>query len=97
CFQCHAPIKPEDTRAHVGQHILRAMYAVDELLYEKVALSTPCGFCGRTGCEIDILKNGKTLKAASNCIRQHSFAYGHAKKYSAATPCTNVPVQCELC
>ncbi|KAJ7029666.1 hypothetical protein C8F04DRAFT_881043, partial [Mycena alexandri] len=26
-----------------------------------------------------------------------SFSYGHAKKYSAATPSTNVPIGCELC
>ncbi|KAJ7852438.1 hypothetical protein B0H13DRAFT_2398611 [Mycena leptocephala] len=35
--------------------------------------------------------------ASSGCKRQHSFAYGHAKKYSAATPSTNVPLACVLC
>ncbi|KAJ7605499.1 hypothetical protein DFH06DRAFT_1384981 [Mycena polygramma] len=98
CFQCHAYIKPEDARSHVGGHILLAVRGVQEpLLYEQVGLPNPCGFCGRTGCNVDVLKKGKALKAVSECSRQHPFAYGHAKKYSAATPSTNVPVICALC
>ncbi|KAJ7861921.1 hypothetical protein B0H13DRAFT_1638936 [Mycena leptocephala] len=98
CYQCHAELKPEDARAHVGAHILRAMRGVKEpLLSKQVSLPDPCGFCGRSGCSVDIEKNGKTLKASSGCKRQHSFAYGHAKKYSAATPSTNVPLACVLC
>ncbi|KAJ6616226.1 hypothetical protein B0H10DRAFT_1799812, partial [Mycena sp. CBHHK59/15] len=27
----------------------------------------------------------------------HSFSYGHTKKYSVTTPCTNVPLFCTLC
>ncbi|KAJ7736281.1 hypothetical protein B0H16DRAFT_1326584 [Mycena metata] len=98
CFQCHQLIKPEDARAHVGGHIIRATSGVQEtLLVERIALPDPCGFCGRSGCSVDIEKNGKTLKATSSCPRQHAFAYGHAKKYSVATPCTNVPIICALC
>ncbi|KAK7020893.1 hypothetical protein R3P38DRAFT_2476307, partial [Favolaschia claudopus] len=37
------------------------------------------------------------LDYASSCSRAHSFSYGHRKKYSAATPCTNVPIFCLLC
>ncbi|KAJ7657436.1 hypothetical protein DFH06DRAFT_1090907 [Mycena polygramma] len=98
CFQCHAYIKPDDARSHVGGHILLAICGVQEpLLAEQVALPDPCGFCGRSGCKTDVVKKGKALKAVSECSRQHSFAYGHAKKYSAATPSTNVPIICELC
>lgn len=63
----------------------------------QVELPNPCGFCGRAGCGVDMVKSGKTFKTTSSCLRQHPFAYGHAKKYSAATPSTNVPVACVLC
>ncbi|KAJ7079589.1 hypothetical protein B0H15DRAFT_787927 [Mycena belliarum] len=98
CFQCHLLIKPDDARAHVGEHILRAMRGVREpLLYEQVRRTLPCGFCGRSGCSVEMVKSGKTFKITSRCARQHPFAYGHAKKYSAATPSTNVPIACVLC
>ncbi|KAJ7468107.1 hypothetical protein FB451DRAFT_1137242 [Mycena latifolia] len=98
CFQCHSLIKPDESRAHVGEHILRALRGVREQnLYEPVALPNPCGFCGRAGCNIEMIKSGRSFKVTSSCMRQHSFAYGPAKKYSAATPSTNVPVICELC
>ncbi|KAJ7477582.1 hypothetical protein FB451DRAFT_1032912 [Mycena latifolia] len=98
CYQCHVLIKPDEARAHVGGHILRAMRGVKEQdLHERVSLANPCGFCGRADCAVDIVKSGKTYKTTSTCIRQHPFAYGHAKKYSAATPSTNVPISCELC
>ncbi|KAJ7041428.1 hypothetical protein C8F04DRAFT_947209 [Mycena alexandri] len=93
CFQCHLLIKPEDARAHVSVHILRAMCNVREPdLHEQVALPNPCGFCGRTGCGVEITKAGKSFRITSTCFRQHAFAYGFAKKYS-----TNVPIACELC
>ncbi|KAJ7772448.1 hypothetical protein B0H16DRAFT_1214391, partial [Mycena metata] len=38
-----------------------------------------------------------TPKCSSTCPRSHAFSYGHAKKYSANTPCTNVPTFCTLC
>jgi hypothetical protein len=63
----------------------------------QIALPDPCGFCGRAGCKVEVKKSGKTLKTTSSCLRQHPFAYGHAKKYSAATPSTNVPIPCILC
>ncbi|KAJ7613805.1 hypothetical protein B0H17DRAFT_1153078 [Mycena rosella] len=57
CFQCHSLIKPDESRAHVGQHILRAMRCVREpRLIEKVALPDPCGFCGRAGCGVKMIK-----------------------------------------
>ncbi|KAK7006523.1 hypothetical protein R3P38DRAFT_3213818 [Favolaschia claudopus] len=98
CFQCRIEIKGDDARAHVGAHIIRAIHGIKEsLLHEEVVLPNPCGFCGRAGCLVDIEKNGQTLKATSACSRQHTFTYGHAKKYSAATPSTNVPIFCALC
>ncbi|KAJ6560871.1 hypothetical protein DFH09DRAFT_1482499 [Mycena vulgaris] len=98
CFKCHVLIKPDECRAHVGAHILRAMHCVQEKdLYEQVALPNPCGFCGREGCGVETVKSGQSFKTTSTCTRLHPFSYGHAKKYSAATPSTNVPIPCELC
>jgi hypothetical protein len=60
----------------------------------------PCGFCGRGECEVDLsgLPNARqTPKCTSTCPRSHPFSYGHAKKYSANAPSTNVPVFCTLC
>ncbi|KAJ6609186.1 hypothetical protein B0H10DRAFT_1668745, partial [Mycena sp. CBHHK59/15] len=59
--------------------------------------SDPCGFCGRADCKVDVTISGKTMKATSTCTRQHQFSYGQAKRFSAATPSTNVPIPCVLC
>ncbi|KAK7012529.1 hypothetical protein R3P38DRAFT_2550268, partial [Favolaschia claudopus] len=60
----------------------------------------PCGHCGRGSCTSDLfgLPDARAApKLTSDCPRAHSFSYGHAKKYSANTPSTNVPVFCTLC
>ncbi|KAJ7101679.1 hypothetical protein C8R44DRAFT_528866, partial [Mycena epipterygia] len=62
----------------------------------QVVLPNPCGFCGHASCAVEITKSRRSFKTTSTCIHQHPFAYGHAKKYSAATPWTNVPIACEL-
>ncbi|KAJ7022046.1 hypothetical protein C8F04DRAFT_972033 [Mycena alexandri] len=101
CFQCHAWIKPEDARAHVGSHIFKSLHGISEPnLFERVHHTDPCGFCGRGGCSTDLsgLPTARaTPKCSSTCPRSHAFSYGHAKKYSANTPCTNVPMFCTLC
>ncbi|KAJ6607976.1 hypothetical protein B0H10DRAFT_1955815 [Mycena sp. CBHHK59/15] len=103
CYQCQLPIKPDESRSHVGVHIvgvhiLRAMRDRPEpKLVEKVMLPDPCGFCGRADCKVDVTISGKTMKATSTCTRQHQFSYGQAKRFSAATPSTNVPIPCVLC
>ncbi|KAJ7824429.1 hypothetical protein B0H13DRAFT_1658509, partial [Mycena leptocephala] len=101
CHQCHIFIKPEDARCHVGAHIFKSINGVSEPnLYEQVHPINPCGFCGRGECEVDLsgLPNARqTPKCTSTCPRSHPFSYGHAKKYSANAPSTNVPVFCTLC
>jgi hypothetical protein len=62
----------------------------------QVALPDPCGFCGRSGCSVDMVKSNKSFGATSSCIRQHPFSYGFAKKYSVAAPSTNIPISCAL-
>ncbi|KAJ6609777.1 hypothetical protein B0H10DRAFT_1651791, partial [Mycena sp. CBHHK59/15] len=101
CYQCQNWIRPEDARTHVGSHIFKSVNGVREAnLHEQVHQEKPCGFCGRGECEVDLtgLPTSKTTpKCTSNCPRAHSFSYGHAKKYSVTTPCTNVPLFCTLC
>ncbi|KAJ7432297.1 hypothetical protein B0H11DRAFT_1760724 [Mycena galericulata] len=100
CHQCHGLMKPEDARCHVGVHIFKSIKGVPEPdLYEKVHPNA-CGFCGRGACQTDLSghPNSRTApKFTSTCPRAHPFSYGHAKKYSATTPCTNVPIFCTLC
>ncbi|KAJ6598573.1 hypothetical protein B0H10DRAFT_1826258, partial [Mycena sp. CBHHK59/15] len=99
CHQCHLSIRPEDSRAHVGGHIICAIHGVRETdLYEQVVLPSPCRFCGCGNCQINITKNWKiTVKVTSSCPHQHKFSYSHAKKFSSQTPSTNVPVYYGLC
>ncbi|KAJ7488140.1 hypothetical protein FB451DRAFT_1167597 [Mycena latifolia] len=86
-WSCPVLIKPDETRAHVGGHILRAMRGVREQnLHERVSLPNPCGF------GVDIVRSDRTYRTTSTCMPQPVFAYGHAKKCSAATPSTNVPI-----
>ncbi|KAJ7633249.1 hypothetical protein FB45DRAFT_914726 [Roridomyces roridus] len=101
CYQCQVLIKPDEARNHVGGHILKSINGVrEDSLHEEVDTANPCGFCGRGNCEVDL--SGTTTskvapKVSSQCLRTHPFSMGHAKKYSATTPCTNVPVFCLLC
>ncbi|KAJ7253987.1 hypothetical protein C8J57DRAFT_1076553 [Mycena rebaudengoi] len=98
CYQCHLPIKRDDARAHAGGHILRAIRGFPEPgLFETVSTDDPCGFCGRSGCRVELSKAGKSFKMASTCARRHPISYGHAKKFSNKTPSTNIPVFCDLC
>ncbi|KAJ7264845.1 hypothetical protein C8J57DRAFT_1230606 [Mycena rebaudengoi] len=48
-------------------------------------------------CSVEMVKSNKSFNTTSSCIRQHPFSYGFAKKYSAATPSTNIPISCALC
>ncbi|KAK7015788.1 hypothetical protein R3P38DRAFT_2417163, partial [Favolaschia claudopus] len=101
CHQCHIMIKPDDARGHVGAHILKSIKGIREAnLYEQVHSENPCGYCGRGSCTSDLsgLPDARAApKLTSDCPRAHSFSYGHAKKYSANTPSTNVPIFCTLC
>ncbi|KAK7006881.1 hypothetical protein R3P38DRAFT_3213632 [Favolaschia claudopus] len=101
CYQCHLFIKPDDSWAHVGSHVFKSIKGItDPNLHEPVDSANPCGFCGRAGCQVDLSglpTSRATPKVTSSCVRAHPFSYGHRKKYSAATPCTNVPIFCTLC
>jgi len=57
----------------------------------------PCGFCGRRGCAITLVKTSSAFKPQSSCTFFHAFQLGTAQKYSKTSPCTNVPIICTLC
>jgi hypothetical protein len=61
----------------------------------------PCGTCGKStlqgNCAVTLTTNRGTLKIASTCPEFSLITYSSALKGSKTTPCTNVPVVCELC
>ncbi|KAJ6608018.1 hypothetical protein B0H10DRAFT_1816716, partial [Mycena sp. CBHHK59/15] len=63
-----------------------------------VADNYPCGFCGQaisgSNCTAGIA-GGK--KVNSSCPHSYPFQITAASKSSAAKPCTNVPMRCDLC
>ncbi|KAH9907697.1 uncharacterized protein B0H18DRAFT_865830, partial [Fomitopsis serialis] len=98
CYQCDRSVASDLLRTHVGEHILRAILGVQEpQLQERVHADYPCGFCGRTGCQISLTKTASSYHPVSGCPRAHKFSLASAKKYSARMPSTNVPLHCELC
>jgi len=61
----------------------------------------PCGTRGRStefgNCSISIASTPGTSKVTSTCPEFTTIKYATALSGSATTPCTNVPVACELC
>ena len=78
-------------RMHVGAHILSGN------------LKNACGFCGMIGkCYIDIIKGsgrGQTASEVpdSGCEYFEKFSIVAAGKGSKRSPCTNRPVECQVC
>lgn len=68
------------------------------VLHWKVGTVSPCGFCGRDGCTIQLLQHStKRFEVKSNCMYHYDFNYHAAAKSNATTPTTNVPLFCPLC
>lgn len=71
--------------------------------YIHMKVSTfPCGTCGKStstgSCAVTITKGrGGSSKVASSCPEFSGISYASALKGSTTTPCTNVPIICELC
>ncbi|KAL6302386.1 hypothetical protein BKA93DRAFT_737066 [Sparassis latifolia] len=101
--ECHfCGHTPDNWRAHIGMHILRAMRRVREVpaLREQVGSMMPCGFCGRSGnsnCAVTLKISSRTFKVECKCPFFLPFRYGFAEKGSEKTPCRNVPIICSLC
>jgi hypothetical protein len=75
------------------------MYA-SNLCHDQVG-AFPCGTCGRPttegNCMVTVTSSHGVLKISSKCPEFTGITYGSALKGSKTTPCTNVPVVCELC
>ncbi|EKM60333.1 uncharacterized protein PHACADRAFT_203559 [Phanerochaete carnosa HHB-10118-sp] len=103
CLQCGETLLKRNVRSHVGSHILRQVVSAPEgpNMKHTVHPSNPCGFCGRAGCDINLVKTdspaSKYTATTSNCPHAHSFSWNKARRFSSVMPCTNVPVQCLLC
>ncbi|KAI0067932.1 hypothetical protein BV25DRAFT_1911795 [Artomyces pyxidatus] len=99
CYQCHRKMDPKKARSHVGEHILRKLRNVEEVLHQPVADSFPCGFCGRSGlrgCDEVFLTKGNNPQALSHCPHFEKFQYRRAQQSSDTSPSTNVPILCSI-
>ena len=90
CKLCSTIIQKKKMRKHVGTHIL------------KDNLMDVCGFCGLSGCTIDIIRGSGRGKTASkvvsaNCEYMEKFSLTSTKKITKSSPCTNRPVTCPHC
>ena len=79
-------------RLHVAKHI-----------HSGNILADVCGFCG-TYCNSSLglqltsgSKSNGTYKTQSNCTYRKGFSMACCLKLSANNPCSNQPVECELC
>ncbi|EIW82638.1 hypothetical protein CONPUDRAFT_34306, partial [Coniophora puteana RWD-64-598 SS2] len=100
CFLCGKSLRSDESWLHSGGHILKAMQGViEDDLCEKVSIGHACGFCGKPSCASVRLEKTSTGRYTieSQCPRFHILQLASARKFSKATPCTNVPVQCMLC
>ena len=78
---------------HVAGHIVREEISAD---------MNRCGFCGRLGCQIALVKtsgNGtkKLLGQSSDCPYFVPHKLEWMKKSTKTCPSSNHPVQCPLC
>ena len=77
-------------RQHIGFHIIKG-----DILPEP----TTCGFCGLIGCHISIEKTtvGFLKPFSSDCKFYKPFNLKSSIKCTSTYPCTNIPVECNLC
>ncbi|KAJ7471739.1 hypothetical protein FB451DRAFT_1036440, partial [Mycena latifolia] len=98
CRVCQKNIAGPDRQNHMGKHILLSMRGVLEgNVVMEVAKHFPCGFCSQAisgNCTIAIAAGNK---ANSSCPDSYAFQIKATSKPSAAKPCTNVPIRCDLC
>ncbi|KAJ3827679.1 hypothetical protein F5880DRAFT_1440754, partial [Lentinula raphanica] len=106
CFICGISMKLSDMRTHVGSHILlmlRSSSENDQGL--EVMGSNPCGWCGRDssvgGCWTRLVldpKGKKQPRTESNCDYHYGgMRYSAAAAFSTSSPCTNMPLHCQIC
>ncbi|KAJ7236528.1 hypothetical protein C8J57DRAFT_1569556, partial [Mycena rebaudengoi] len=97
CRICQKTVKDADRQTHVGLHIIKSLFGVQDAS-AKVPVSSdyPCGTCGGStshgACRIGI----KGAKADSDCPSAYSFLLSAAAKFHDSRPCTNIPIRCPL-
>lgn len=105
CYLCPEVLKLSAMRGHVGRHILHALRnsPYTGIRHGNKLGNNPCGFCGRDGC-ITLLRSRPNAPRntaptiLSTCDYHYDrMQYGTARKFSKSSPCTNVPIHCELC
>ncbi|KAH7925284.1 hypothetical protein BV22DRAFT_1011487, partial [Leucogyrophana mollusca] len=99
CFQCLKLVDLKKARSHVGEHILRFMRGISEELSGDPVSPEPCGFCGRSGissCNEVFLTSGSSPQAQTNCAYASKFHYAPSLKSTSTSPCTNVPIRCQI-
>ena len=89
CKVCEKQLLIKNIRKHIGFHILND------------SLEDVCGFCGMSGCSIDIIHDsGRGTTASkiisSNCEYKIKFSLKKAEKSSKSSQCTNRPVNCSF-
>ncbi|KAK7021669.1 hypothetical protein R3P38DRAFT_3541400 [Favolaschia claudopus] len=108
CRVCGKAVKDQDRQQHVGQHIIKAMYGVEDTSVKTPVRSCHLLFgvlsdslkvsksypCGMCGgtCQASI----KAKKLDSQCPSTYPFMISTAKKFLSTRPCTNVPVACAM-
>ena len=113
CPLCNNRTKLKQLRGHIGQHVLFHSRGMEDNLPRKVRVletpssnscslvcqigDNPCGFCGASGCTTHLATQGKKQQVKSNCHFYSPFKYGSAKKSTASSPCTNIPIYCPHC
>ncbi|KAL1672353.1 hypothetical protein EV122DRAFT_224846 [Schizophyllum commune] len=101
CRFCGFPFE-----SYNGQQILA--HNASHILYDKANIdpaSEPCGLClcAHTVCRI-YLKRTKATPGGltvdpqrSKCLNPVKFRYKKARESTSKSPCSNVPMRCELC
>ena len=98
CHFCNVSTKLKDMRNYVGKHILCAFRGVEDPSLKASISVNLCGWCGRQGCKIQLIKKGTSNFISSSCPYHYSkMMYGRAAQYSKSSSCTTVPIHCPLC
>ncbi|KAF8150848.1 hypothetical protein B0H34DRAFT_624722, partial [Crassisporium funariophilum] len=101
CKLCREETPLSKMRSHVGKHILFNMRNEKETvdLLEPIG-ALPCGFCGRDStCQTQFsIKKGGGVSISSTCSYHYKkMQYKAAQETTKTSPCTNVPIHCQLC
>ena len=99
CLLCNKSLLLQNMRNHVGIHLLKARYGIEET--GVLVGNNPCGWCGSDslGCDTHLLLIPSKASATTSSCKYHykDMNYSKAAEFSDRTPCTNVLIHCVLC